>query len=116
MLLAEQTTAILWSFKLALEGSISFTLGSSLIDLRIAYRTMSSAIFTGNFPTLVPPNFCTTQVRVLMSCFKEFEINGEEASECPFNWISVVIVQAVCARLVTQLAQAYEYGGPILLE
>lgn len=29
--------------------------------VHVTYCTMSSAIFTGNLPTEVPPNFCTTQ-------------------------------------------------------
>jgi hypothetical protein len=39
----------------------------------LTHRTMSSAMFKANFPTLVPPNFCTTQERLTLSSWGALE-------------------------------------------
>jgi hypothetical protein len=47
----------------------------------LAYRTMSSAMLTANFPTLVPPNFWTTQPRLLLFFRRALAAkDGDEAS------------------------------------
>jgi hypothetical protein len=51
-----------------------------------------------NFPTLVPPNFCTTQPRLLLFLRRELDVTAE-ASLCPSERSVVLILQGLCSRV-----------------
>ena len=56
----------------------------------IAYRTTLSVIWVGNFPILVPPNFCTIQPpRALFFCKAGGAITGAGATAAAVFMVSV---------------------------
>jgi hypothetical protein len=61
---------------------------------KLTHLTMSSAMFRANFPTLVPPNFCTTQERWPLSFCGALE-NMEGALSCPLVVPVALILQRV---------------------
>ena len=106
VLLAEHTTTSLLSFRF---GLIEQLARLPVIHVRpIAFScwrscsgpthlTMSSAMFRANFPTLVPPNFCTTQERLpLLFCGALETVEG--APSCPFAVSVALILQGVGAQ------------------
>lgn len=68
LLLAEQTRATLCSGRLGLEREtiINRTDHSSIKTCK-THSTTWSMILRANFPTLVPPNFCTTQLLLVLT-------------------------------------------------
>lgn len=58
---AEHTMAIRASFVLGLCHSTSALQADNRMRAIPVYLTTSSTMFSGNFPMLVPPNFCTIQ-------------------------------------------------------
>ena len=92
VLLAEHTTAILCCSRYGLSFTVSKGPGLSQRMPRdvFSYRMISSAILSGNFPTLVPPNFCT--IHPLGLSFRTSSLTMAEVTHSPHSRDEIYVV------------------------
>ena len=88
LLLAEQTTATLWSVRLGLEArSINKVFDNGGRICSETHRITWSMIFEQNFPILVPPNFWTTQLDLEPTGAPLTKARGSELALTPFSML-----------------------------